>query len=315
MVCRASLLFFLVMQTISAQLDISFMRFYKNDKDFISDVRLLATARFYQSHLQVFYDLNKNPLIKEWVDSSGEVINREILQYDENKKLIRKYYTAIDQQIDSVKYFGENEPWSIEFRKALKENSRNYFQNQQTLFKLNPSNQFEFIEFMTVQGNTYGKIEFIYNHIGFLIGEVWKALPENIIVRKYVYSVDILTGKKEIREFNQNSEQISYVVLSQPSADSLYKTPPPRLGNNLDEISVLLEDIESKNLRIPFDVFIPKTDYDLMVLTNGDSLMIEGAILRQQHILFNIAGEKPQLTMPKSRVKSIISKYGEVIYP
>ena len=112
-----------------------------------------------------FYDLNKNPLIKEWVDSSGEVINREILQYDENKKLIRKYYTAIDQQIDSVKYFGENEPWSIEFRKALKENSRNYFQNQQTLFKLNPSNQFEFIEFMTVQGNTYGKIEFIYNHI------------------------------------------------------------------------------------------------------------------------------------------------------
>ena len=52
-----------------------------------------------------------------------------------------------------------------------------------------------------------------------------------------------------------------------------------------------------------------------MVLTNGDSLMIEGATLRQQHILFNIPGEKPQLTMPKSRVKSIISKYGEVIYP
>ena len=60
MVCRASLFFYLVMQTISAQLDISFMRFYKSDKDFISDVRLLATARFYQSHLQVFYDLNKN---------------------------------------------------------------------------------------------------------------------------------------------------------------------------------------------------------------------------------------------------------------
>ena len=52
-----------------------------------------------------------------------------------------------------------------------------------------------------------------------------------------------------------------------------------------------------------------------MVLTNGDSLMIEGAILRQQHVLFNIAGEKPQLTIPKSRIKSIISKYGEPIYP
>ena len=315
MVCKVALFFFFAMQAISAQLDISFMRFYKNDKDFISDVRLLATGRFNQSHLQVFYDLNKNPLIKEWVDSSGDVINREILQYNENKKLIRKYYTGIDQQIDSVKYFGENEPWSIEFRKALKENSHDYFQNQQTLFKLNASSQFEFMEFRTVQGNIYGKIEFIYNHIGFLVGEVWKAFPENTIVRKYVYSVDILTGKKEIREFNQSSEQISYVVLSQPSADSLYKTPPPRFGNNLDEISILLEDIENKNLRIPFEVFIPKTDYDLMVLTNGDSLMIEGAILRQQHVLFNIAGEKPQLTIPKSRIKSIISKYGEPIYP
>ena len=315
MVCRAIMIFFIAIQALNAQLDISFMRFYKNDKDFVSDLRLLSTARFHHPHLQVFYDSNKNPLIKEWVDSSGEVINREILEYDKNKKLIRKYYISIDQQIDSVKYFGENEPWSIEFRKTLKKKNHNYFQNQQTLFKLNTSSQFEFIEFTTVQGNMYGKIEFLYNHIGFLIGEVWKSFPENIIVRKYAYSVDILTGKKEIREFNQNSEQISYIVLSQPSADSLYKTPPPRLGNNLDEISILLEDIESKNLRIPFDVFIPKTDNDLMILTNGDSLMIEGVVLRQQHILFNIAGDKPQLTMPKSRVKSIISKYGEIIYP
>ena len=91
MVCRASLLFFLVMQTISAQLDISFMRFYKNDKDFMSDGRWLATARFYQSHMHVFYDLNKNPLIKEGVDSSGEVINREILK-DYRKELENNIY-------------------------------------------------------------------------------------------------------------------------------------------------------------------------------------------------------------------------------
>jgi hypothetical protein len=315
MVCRITILLFFSISSLHAQLDIRFMRFYKNDKDFISDLRLLSTARFNRSHLQVFYNSKKIPLIKEWVNPSGEVNKREFLEYDSNRKLIRRYYSGANQQIDSVKYFGENEPWSIEFRKVLPSNNYSYFQNQQTMFTLNSSNQFQSIKFNTVQNIRYGQIDFIYDHLGFLVGEIWKSFPENKIIRKYSYSIDILTGKKEIREFNQNSEQISYVVLSQPPAESLYKTSPPRLGNNLDEISILLEDIENKNLRIPFDVFIPKTDHDLMFLSNGDSLMIEGVQFRQQHILFRIAGEKPELTMPINRVKSVVSKYGEQIYP
>lgn len=314
MECRAAIFFLLILQALNGQSDISFMRFYKNDKDFISDLRLLATDRFQRSHLQVFYDSNKNPLIKEWVNTSGDVVKKEILEHD-NKKLVRKYYFSIDQRVDSVKYFGKNEPWSIEFRKVLSKNNHDYALDQQTTFTLNASSQFEYITFNSVQGNKYGKIDFIYNHLGFLVGEIWRKFPEDKIVRKYSYSVDILTGKKEIREFNQNSEQISYIVLSQAPAESLYKTPPPRTGNNLDEISILLEDIKSKNLRIPFDVFIPKTDYDLMVLSNGDSLMIERMQMRQQDVIFNIAGEKSQLTIPKSRVKNIFSKYGELIYP
>ena len=78
------------------------------------------------------------------------------------------------------------------------------------------------------------------------------------------------------------------MVLSQPPAESLYKTIPPRTGNNLDEISILLEDIRKKNLKVPFDVFIPKTEHDLMVLTNGDSLMVEVVDIGQQQIIFNI---------------------------
>ena len=315
MVCRIILLLLFSIYSLHAQLEISFMRFYKNDKDFISDMRLLATARFNRSYLQVFYDSNKIPLIKEWVDTDGEVVKREILEHDSNWKLIRRYYANADQQIDSVKYFSENEPWSVEFRKVLPRNNRDYFQNQQTMFVLNSSSRFDSIIFKTVQGVSYGQIDFIYDHLGFMIGEVWKDLLENKTVRKFSYSIDVLTGKKEIREFNQNSEQISYVVLSQPPAESLYRTPPPRLGNNLDEISILLEDIKNKNLRIPFDVFIPKTDHDLMLLSNGDSLMIENVQFRQNQILFRIAGDDAQLTMPKSRVKTVVSRYGEQIYP
>ena len=59
MECRAAILLLFILQALNAQLDISFMRFYKNDKDFISDLRLLATGRFQRSHLQVFYNSNK----------------------------------------------------------------------------------------------------------------------------------------------------------------------------------------------------------------------------------------------------------------
>ena len=77
----------------------------------------------------------------------------------------------------------------------------------------------------------------------------------------------------------------------------------------------MLEDIRSKDLKIPFDVFIPKTNYDLMVLTNGDSLMVHLKDIGQQNVKFSLANERGQLTMPTTRIKAIISKYGEPIFP
>ena len=75
MVCRNILLLLFSIYSLHAQLEISFMRFYKNDKDYLSDIRLLATARFNRSYLQVFYDSNKIPLIKEWIDPDLSLIH------------------------------------------------------------------------------------------------------------------------------------------------------------------------------------------------------------------------------------------------
>ena len=76
-----------------------------------------------------------------------------------------------------------------------------------------------------------------------------------------------------------------------------------------------MEDIREKDLKIPFDVFIPKTDHDLMVLTNGDSLLINLIEIGNQRMKFQIIGEADTLVMPKFRVESIMSKYGERIFP
>ena len=299
---------------LTSNYEISFVRFYANESDYISDIRLLATQRFAQSHMQVFYNDQKIPQIKEWLDDKGETIKWEVLDYKE-KRLIRRYFLNIDQKPDSLIQFGQDEPWSQEFRKSYDKSSRQYYEGQESKFILNESSQIDLIQFTNVQGKLYGEIDFIYNHLGLLIGEVWRELPSQKIVRRFAYSIDMLTMKKEIWEYDKNGQEVSYVVLIQPPADELYKTLPPRFGNRLDEISVLLEDIRSRDIKIPFDVFIPKTDYDLMILTNNDSLMVEIIELGQQKVTFKIIGESDQLTMPKIRVKSITSKYGERIFP
>ena len=299
---------------LTSNYEISFVRFYANESDYISDIRLLATQRFAQSHMQVFYNDQKIPQIKEWLDDKGETIKWEVLDYKE-KRLIRRYFLNIDQKPDSLIQFGQDEPWSQEFRKSYDKSNRQYYQRQESKFILNESSQIDLIQFTNVQGKLYGEIDFIYNHLGLLIGEVWRELPSQKIVRRFAYSIDMLTMKKEIWEYDKSGQEVSYVVLIQPPADKLYKTLPPRFGNRLDEISVLLEDIRSRDIKIPFDVFIPKTDYDLMILTNNDSLMVEIIELGQQKVTFKIIGESDQLTMPKIRVKSITSKYGERIFP
>ena len=299
---------------LTSNYEISFVRFYANESDYISDIRLLATQRFAQSHMQVFYNDQKIPQIKEWLDDKGETIKWEVLDHKE-KRLIRRYFLNIDQKPDSLIQFGQDEPWSQEFRKSYDKSNRQYYEGQESKFILNESSQIDLIQFTNVQGKLYGEIDFIYNHLGLLIGEVWRELPSQKIVRRFAYSIDMLTMKKEIWEYDKNGQEVSYVVLIQPPADELYKTLPPRFGNRLDEISVLLEDIRSRDIKIPFDVFIPKTDYDLMILTNNDSLMVEIIELGQQKVTFKIIGESDQLTMPKIRVKSITSKYGERIFP
>ena len=221
----------------------------------------------------------------------------------------------LDQNPDSLIQFGQDEPWSIEFRKSFDSRNRQYYEGQESKFILNESSQIDLIHFVNVQGKLYGEIDFIYNHLGLLIGEVWRELPSQKIVRRFAYSTDMLTMKKAIWEYDQNGQEVSYMVLAQIPADKLYKTLPPRFGNRLDEISLLLEDIRSRDIKVPFDVFIPKTDYDLMILTNNDSLMVEVIELGQQRITFKIVGQSDQLTIPKFRVKSITSKYGERIFP
>ena len=308
-------IFIFIIFSICYGQQISFMRFYANDHDYLSDNRLLATERFNKPYIQVFYNDNKVPIIREFIDLEENLVNKEIFEYKNEKILIRRYFLDSEQNPDSLIQYGIEEPWSLEFRKVIKDRTKNYFEGQESKFILNSSDQIQKIVFSNVQGFDYGEIKFIYDHLGLLKGEIWITLPNKTIIRRFLYDVDMLTGRKEIWEYGKNGQEISHVALTQPPASTLYKTPPPRIGNRLDEISIILEDIRSQDIDIPFDVFIPKTDFDLMVLTNTDSLMIDLLNIDSKRVTFKIIGDTSALTMPIFRVKSITSKYGERIYP
>jgi len=314
-VCKVFKIFIFIIFSICYGQQISFMRFYANDHDYLSDNRLLATERFNKPYIQVFYNDNKVPIIREFIDLEENLVNKEIFEYKNEKILIRRYFLDSEQNPDSLIQYGIEEPWSLEFRKVIKDRTKNYFEGQESKFILNSSDQIQKIVFSNVQGFDYGEIKFIYNHLGLLKGEIWITLPNKTIIRQFLYDVDMLTGRKEIWEYGKNGQEISHVALTQPPASTLYKTPPPRIGNRLDEISIILEDIRSQDIDIPFDVFIPKTDFDLMVLTNTDSLMIDLLNIDSKRVTFKIIGDTSALTMPIFRVESITSKYGERIYP
>ena len=86
---------------------ISFVRFYLNEQNYRSDIRLMASERHGQPYIQVFYNDLKMPIIKEWIDQQGETNKKEVLGY-KGKKLIRRYFLNINQEPDSLIQFGKD---------------------------------------------------------------------------------------------------------------------------------------------------------------------------------------------------------------
>ena len=63
------------------------------------------------------------------------------------------------------------------------------------------------------------------------------------------------------------------------------------------------------------DGMIPRTILDEMILVSGDRLFVDYITMSQNGIQFRMEGEKELLTIPSRRVRSLISRMGDVIYP
>ena len=98
-------------------------------------------------------------------------------------------------------------------------------------------------------------------------------------------------------------------------ADQLYKTPPPRSNNTLDEADVIAREIKERRILVQNNSIIPRTTLDELILVNGEKLFVDYVDVSENGIKFRMEKENDILTLPLHRVRSLTSRMGDVIYP
>ena len=306
---------FIIYQIILSD-DISYIRYYANEKDFIANVPIKSTSRRGFDHLTAYFNDYNLPVKLEHYMSNGSLTKREIMEYNDDKVLVRKGEVNSEGKFLKLVVFSNDEPWSIEFQKSnfIKDEYIN-FNDQRSTFIIPRGEQVTQIIFETIDGKKYGKIELDYDYLNFLSEERWRALPSGKIIRKFKYKFDLMSNVTQIWEYGKDNELISEVALDMVPADQLYRTPPPRTGNILDEYDIIKKEIEDKRIISSNNPIIPHTNFDQLVLKTGQSLDIDFVGTNQNGIQFRLNDNDGLLTVPFSNVRSLTSRMGDVIYP
>ena len=165
---------------------VSYLQYFRTEKDFIAGTALPKMERFSSDHLAVSYNEKRLPIYKNWISRNGETVKSELLSYDQDGSLMGKSHIDSVGKITNVFRYGETEPWSLEFRTYyFPETEILSFMGQGSEFSLDKSGNIKEILFKTVNGVYYGSISFRYNHHGLLTQELWVSILDNRVVRRF----------------------------------------------------------------------------------------------------------------------------------
>ena len=313
---RIITLFIFLIGLLLSQESTAFIKYFNNDRDFLGDKPMLASERNTVKHIRVSYNEAKQPILKEWINTQGQPDKREIFSYDKEGKLLSRAILKNNNKPDKVITYGDSEPWGIEFRKYIYNDIVNIpYVDQRSEFQMSAENQIEQINFFTVDNRHYGSIAFAYDRLGFVTNEIWIKEPENQIVRRFKYQYDIIAQVKQIWEYDRTGNLISHQALKQAPADELYKKPPPRTGNALSEAGLIIEELRYSRMLAPNPAFIPVTLWDQLVTNNKDRFDIDFISVNENNVEFREPNGQDILSISLDRVASVVSRFGEIIYP
>ena len=296
--------------------EISYIRYYANEKDFIANVPMKSTNRRGYDHLTAYFNDKNLPVKLEYYMSNGSLRKREIMEYNSDKVLVKKGEVNSEGEFLELVVYSNDEPWSVEFQKSnsIEKESVNLV-DQRSTFIIPRGEEVTQIIFETIDGLKYGKIELDYDYLNFLSEERWRKLPSGEIIRKFNYKFDLMSNVTQIWEYGRDNKLVSEVALDMVPADQLYRTPPPRTGNILDEYDIIQKEIKEKRIITSNNPIIPHSVFDQLVLKSGQSLEVDFVGNNQNGIQFRFSDNDGLLTVPFSNVRSLTSRMGDVIYP
>ncbi len=315
-------LYFSIAVAVLMSEEISYIRYFESDLNFKSNLSMLSTERRGLKHLAVGYDENNQPVKIEYYTARGTLDKRVMLKYDEESQLVERGIYDDNWKYKSLIIYGDAEPWSQEFRHfRYPKNEPLTFTDQQTHFTVKDGSFISKIIFETIDGQKYGQIELDYDYLGYLAEERWRDLPSGRIIRQYKYKFELVKSYEESRtvvqiwEYGYDNQLISNVAVDMAPADQLYKTPPPRTNNELDEVDIIKAEIKEGRVIIPHGGILPVMTNDHLIMRNGDQLFVDFVNLTDSGIQFRIKSAADLLTIPLHRVRSLTSRMGELIYP
>jgi hypothetical protein len=296
--------------------EISYIRYYANEKDFIANVPMKSTNRRGYDHLTAYFNDKNLPVKLEYYMSNGSLRKREIMEYNSDKVLIKKGEVNSEGKFLELVVYSNHEPWSVEFQKSnsIEKESVNLV-DQRSTFIIPRGEEVTQIIFETIDGLKYGKIELDYDYLNFLSEERWRKLPSGEVIRKFNYKFDLMSNVTQIWEYGRDNRLVSEVALDMVPADQLYRTPPPRTGNILDEYDIIQKEIKEKRIITSNNPIIPHSVFDQLVLKSGQSLEVDFVGTNQNGIQFRLSNNDGLLTVPFNNVRSLTSRMGDVIYP
>tara|TARA_B110000008_G_scaffold51523_1_gene50634 strand:+ start:255 stop:1229 length:975 start_codon:yes stop_codon:yes gene_type:complete len=296
--------------------EISYIRYYANEKDFIANVPMKSTNRRGYDHLTAYFNDKNLPVKLEYYMSNGSLRKREIMDYNSDKVLVKKGEVNSEGKFLELVVYSNDEPWSVEFQKSnsIEKESVNLV-DQRSTFIIPRGEEVTQIIFETIDGLKYGKIELDYDYLNFLSEERWRKLPSGEIIRKFNYKFDLMSNVTQIWEYGRDNKLVSEVALDMVPADQLYRTPPPRTGNILDEYDIIQKEIKEKRIITSNNPIIPHSVFDQLVLKSGQSLEVDFVGTNQNGIQFRLSNNDGLLTVPFNNVRSLTSRMGDVIYP
>ena len=296
--------------------EISYIRYYANEKDFIANVPMKSTNRRGYDHLTAYFNDKNLPIKLEYYMSNGSLRKREIMEYNSDKVLVKKGEVNSEGKFLELVVYSNDEPWSVEFHKSnsIEKESVNLV-DQRSTFIIPRGEEVTQIIFETIDGLKYGKIELDYDYLNFLSEERWRKLPSGEIIRKFNYKFDLMSNVTQIWEYGRDNRLVSEVALDMVPADQLYRTPPPRTGNILDEYDIIQKEIKEKRIITSNNPIIPHSIFDQLVLKSGQSLEVDFVGTNQNGIQFRLSNNDGLLTVPFNNVRSLTSRMGDVIYP